>query len=121
MDNRGLPDAFKSIARNALHYWEPRRIIYNLVLAAVVVGWLVLTWPHFRPAFTLQSLLFLLAFAAMANVCYCTVYLVEIPLQYSSFRHLWQRRRWFLWLAGTLFAVLLACYWIADEIYPYVK
>jgi hypothetical protein len=25
-----------------------------------------------------------------------------------------------LWLFGTILALLFACYWIADEIYPYV-
>jgi hypothetical protein len=25
-----------------------------------------------------------------------------------------------LWLLGTLFALVVTCYWIADEIYPYV-
>jgi len=87
---------------------------------AVVVGWLALTWPHFREAFTLQSLLSLFVLAVLANVCYCAAYLADVPMQYSSFRAVWQRRRWVLWLAGTLFATALANYWIADEIYPYV-
>ena len=30
-------------------------------------------------------------------------------------------RRWVLWTAGTVFAALLACYWIGDEIYPGVS
>jgi hypothetical protein len=117
----GVPDTFRAIVHDAIRYWEPRRITYNLVLAAVVVAWLVLTWPHFRPAFTLQSLLGLLALAAIANACYCTAYFADITMQRSSFRGIWQRRRWGLWLAGTLVAVVLACYWIADEIYPYVS
>jgi hypothetical protein len=111
---------FRAIVRDAIRYWEPRRIIFNLVLAAVFAAWVVLTWPHFRMAFTPQSLLALLALAAIANVCYCAAYLADIPMQRSSLRDIWPRRRWVLWLAGTLFAVLLACYWIADEIYPYV-
>jgi len=115
------PETFRARLRDTARYWEPRRIAYNLVLTAVVVAWLILTWPHFRPALTLQSLLLLLVLAAMANVCYSAAYLADMLLQFSPFRRLWQRRRWGLWLAGTLFGVLLACYWIADEIYPYVK
>lgn len=111
---------FRAMHRDAIQYWEPRRIIYNLVLAAVAVAWLVLTWPHFRPAFTRQSWLLLLVLAAIANACYSAVYLADIPMQRSSLRDLWRRRRWYLWLAGTLLAVVLECYWIADEIYPYV-
>ena len=105
---------------DALRYWEPRRIAYNLLLTAVVLGWLIVTWPHFRAAFTLQALLLLIVLAVLANVCYCAAYLVDIPLQYSSFRTLWRRWRWALWVTGTLFAAILANYWIADEIYPYV-
>jgi hypothetical protein len=116
----GLPGTFRAMLRDAIRYWEPRRVTYNLVLAAVVVAWIVLTWPHFSPAFTLQSLLLLLALAAIANACYSAAYLADVTMQRSSLRGSWQRRRWCLWLAGTLFAAVLACYWIADEIYPYV-
>jgi len=42
-------------------------------------------------------------------------------MQSSSFRAAWRHWRWRLWLAGTLFAMALANYWIADEIYPYVR
>jgi len=45
---------------------------------------------------------------------------IDIPLQWSSFRPLWRRWRWGLWLVGMLFAAILANYWIADEIYPFV-
>jgi len=34
---------------------------------------------------------------------------------------MWKRRRWILWLMGMMFAVLFENYWIADEIYPFVK
>jgi len=115
------PGELRRILDDAIRYWEPRRLGYNLVLTAVVVGWLALTWPHFREAFTLQSLLLLFILAVLANVCYCAAYLVDIPMQSSSFRAVWQRGRWGLWLAGTLFATALANYWIADEIYPYVR
>ncbi len=32
----------------------------------------------------------------------------------------WRRWRWGLFTIGTLFAIVLANYWIADEIYSYV-
>jgi len=114
------PRTFKVLLREAMHYWEPRRLVYNIVLVAVVAGWLVFTWPHFRPAFTMQVLLVLFVLAAIANACYCTAYLVDTAMQRSPFRTTWLRARWLLWLAGTLFAAALAWYWIADEIYPYV-
>jgi hypothetical protein len=108
----------RDVIDNALCYWELRRIPYNLVLTAVVLAWVVMSWPHFRPAVTLQSLLLLSVLAMLANVCYCAAYLVDLPLQYSSFRGRWLRWRAALWVAGMLFATLLANYWIADEIYP---
>ena len=118
-DPRGAP-RLRPLLDDALRYWEPRRILYNLLLGAIVLGWLLLTWPHFRAALTLQLLLLLFVLALLANVCYCTAYVLDIPLQWSSFRRLWRRWRWALWLVGMLFAAILANYWIADEIYPYV-
>ena len=106
---------------DAIHFWEHGRIFYNLVLFAVVVAWLVLTWPHFRPAFTLTSLLFLVIMGLLANVCYSAAYLVDLPMQHSTLCVIWRRWRWALWLVGTLFAVLLENYWIVDEIYPFVR
>ena len=103
---------------DAARYWEPRRIIYTLLLTAVVVIWLAATWPHFRPALTLFSFLRLSILALLANVCYCAAYLVDIPLQSSPLSAVWRRRRWVLWLLGTLFAIVMENYWIADEIYP---
>jgi hypothetical protein len=105
----------------AARFWEPRRLVYNLVLAAVVVGWLVATWPHFRAALTLTSLLLVAILALLANVCYCAAYLVDIPMQRSGINTVWGRRRWGLWLLGTLLAIVVENYWIADEIYPYVR
>src|ERR1700722_7709524 len=101
------PETFRAKFKAAARFWEPRRIAYNLVLTTVVAAWLIITWPHFRPAFTLQSLLLLLVLAAMANICYSVAYFADILLQFSPFRGLWQRQRWSLWLVGTLFGVLL--------------
>ncbi|MGA8873051.1 MAG: hypothetical protein WA434_03585 [Candidatus Acidiferrales bacterium] len=106
---------------DAIRFWEPRRLAYNLVLVAATGAWLALTWPHFRPALTLPSLAPLAVLALLANVCYCAAYLVDIPLQRSSLSSLWIRRRWILWSLGTLFAFVLANYWIADEIYPFAR
>ncbi len=112
---------FRGLLADAIRFWEPRRLLYNFALSAVAVVWLVATWPHFRPAFTLSSLLLLAILALLANACYCAAYLVDIPMQCSSLSTVWRRRRWGLWLMGTLFAIVLTNYWIADEIYPFVR
>ena len=113
--------SFEEIVTDALRYWERRRVFYNLVLAVVVLLWLVSTWPHFRGAFTLQSLCFLFVFAMLANICYCAAYVADVPMQYSLCHAIWRRWRWSLWLLGMIFAIAIANYWIADEIYPYVR
>ena len=112
--------AFRQSILSAARFWEGRRLPYNAILAAVVAIWVFGTWPHFRPAFNLTSLGFLVLLAAVANVCYCTAHLVDVPMLQSPFASRWLRWRWRLWVVGTLFAVLIECYWIADEIYPYV-
>ena len=106
---------------DAARYWEPRRIPYNLVLTAVVTIWVAASWPHFRPAFNLHAFALLIFLAVLANVCYSAAYFVDVPMRWLLQNGLWDRRRWLLWLAGTLFAVLLANYWIADEIYPFIR
>ena len=109
---------FRPVLSDAFRYWEPRRLTYNFALLAVSVAWFAVAWPHFRPALTWSSLPPLAFLALLANVCYCAAYLVDIPLQRSSLGAAWRRRRWVLWLVGMLFAIVLASYWINDEIYP---
>jgi hypothetical protein len=109
------PETFKARFDDARRFWEPRRTIYNLILTAVVVL-SFLKWPHFRPGMTLQSLKPFLLLWTIANVCYSIAYLPDILLQSSLFCEFRQRRRWILWLVGTLFAVLLVCYWIYSHV-----
>jgi multisubunit Na+/H+ antiporter MnhB subunit len=111
-------NGFRQSIDEAIRFWEPRRILYNLLLTAITVFWFALGWSHFRPGLNLQLLLVLALLAALANICYCAAYLVDIPLQRSSFRAPWRRRRWWLWIAGVLLAMLFASYWINDEIWP---
>jgi len=106
---------------DAIRYWERRRIAFNLLLAAVVTGWGVAAWPYFRAALTFEPVLALVVLAVLANACYCAAYLVDLPMQCSAYRAAWRRRRWMLWTFGTLFAMALAYYWMADEIYPAVR
>jgi hypothetical protein len=115
----GNPHSLRTSLADAARFWEPRRVLYNLVLAAVVVVWIVASWPHFRPALTLPSLGALVVFALLANACYSAAYLVDLFLSLFAIR--WKPRRAALWWTGMLFALLLANYWIADEIYPYIR
>ena len=112
------PSSLRELLSSSARFWEPRRVLYNLILFAVCLIWFVASWPHFRPALHLATLLPMFVLALFANLCYSAAYLVDIPLLESKLRTAWLSRRWILWLAGTLFAILLANYWIADEIYP---
>ena len=101
---------------DALRFWEPRRILYNLALTLQAGVWVVRTWPAFRWAVVRPHLPELLGLAGLANLCYCTAYLVEFALPASPGTA--RRWRWGLWTVGTLLALLIAQYWIGDEIYP---
>ena len=57
-----------------------------------------------RPVDLLLSLFLL---TVIANVAYCSAYLVDIFVQASGFRELWQRYRWVLFAIGTTFAVVI--------------
>ncbi len=111
-----IPAAPFSLSASA-RFWEPRRALYNLVLAAVAVVWLALDWPHFRPAITWSSLPKLALLALLANLCYTAAYAVDAGIQRFA-TDSQQRWRWAFWLLGTLFAILVESYWINDEIYP---
>jgi chromate transport protein ChrA len=102
---------------SAIQFWEPRRVLYNLILTSVAVFWLIATWPHFRDALTLFHGLQIAALGLIANACYCAAYFVDIPVQLSSPNVISRRWRWALWILGTVFAFVLTNYWIADEIY----
>jgi hypothetical protein len=107
---------------DAIAFWEKWRFVYNVVLAGVVMVWLVSSWPHFRPAFTFSSLGMMFVLAVLANVAYCAAYLADVPMQLSAFRPRWRKHwRWVLWLIGTITAALLAHFWIATQIYPYLE
>lgn len=101
--------------REALRYWELRRIPYNLALALVAVVIVLRTWPHFEPAIAPGSIPPLTALALLANLCYCAAYGVELVV-----RSIGEPRRWRagVWVTGTLLAMFIECYWILDEIYP---
>lgn len=103
---------------DAIGYWEPRRIGYNLALAAVVLGWAAFAWRRLHGLFGVDHLLSLIVLAVLANVCYCAAYVVDIPVQLSAFRGGWRRHRWMRWLLGTLSAMTLAWFWIGDEVLP---
>ncbi|HZQ95029.1 MAG TPA: hypothetical protein VFA67_08465 [Candidatus Sulfotelmatobacter sp.] len=104
--------------RAAVQYWEPCRAWYNAVLFAVVMLWLVLTWPHFRPALNWMDLGRMAVLGLLANLCYCAAYVAEFFLQGGLPARYWRPVRFGIWVLGLLLALVFTNYWIADEIYP---
>lgn len=91
----------------AIRYWEPRRVVYNVVLAAVVCTYFAIGWPASKHALTTDSVLVLFLLAVVANVAYCAAYLVDVFAQMSGFREVWFSARWILFLLGVAFAAVL--------------
>ena len=92
----------------ALRYWEPRRLFYNAILGAVVLGHIVVKWEGVRPALSFNMLLFLFFLAVLANVCYCAVYAVDLFVRFSGLQESWQKARVLVLLVGTAFAAAIA-------------
>jgi hypothetical protein len=107
--------------RSATRFWEPRRLIYNIVLTATAVFWLIKDWTHFLPAMKCSTLEAVTVLALLANLCYCAAYLTDLAIQQLVPNIAWNRSRWAIWSLGTLFAIVFESYWINDEIYPYVS
>ena len=107
MDGQSL----REFATDAMRYWEPRRILYNLILAAIVAIYFVLLWPASRAAVQIDVALFVFLLAVLANVAYCAAYIPDIFAQVSGFRGMWQRYRWILFLIGIAFAGTLTRFW----------
>jgi len=98
---------FRELTAEAIKYWEPRRLVYNLVLAAVVVSYFALAWPKSEAFLSVNFALVLFLLAVIANVCYCAAYVVDMFVQLSSVRALWLRKRWLLFLLGMMFAAVI--------------
>jgi hypothetical protein len=71
---------------SAAHFWEPRRIVYNILLIAVMVLWFAATKPHFIRAMNLRAFFAFFVLGLLANVCYSAAYLIDIPMRQSSLR-----------------------------------
>ena len=93
---------------DALRYWEPRRVIYNVVLAAVVIGHVVVASPESRGRLSVNVLLGLFFLAVLANVCYSAVYVVDLFVQFSGLQEFWAKGRVVLLVVGTAFAAVIA-------------
>jgi len=102
------PARFGELAADALRYWEPRRILYNLALVAVVCAHFYVAWPGSRTLLSRDLLFVFFGLAVLANIAYCAAYAVDLFVQFSGLRSEWARWRWVVLAAGTAFAAVIA-------------
>ncbi|HAW52382.1 MAG TPA: hypothetical protein DCX54_08675 [Flavobacteriales bacterium] len=99
----------KEVFTDAIRYWEKGRVIYNLTLLSIVIFKFAVNFhkTSFKIVDTLIPLFF---YWVIANVLYCSAYVVDIFIQFSHFREIWKRSRVIIFVIGTLFASILAWY-----------
>ena len=98
----------RTLLTDAIRYWEPRRLLYNVALGAVVVVHYVLQLPHSQTALSPDLGLNFFILAVIANVAFSAAYLPDLVMQFSGYRDQWLKNRWLLLLLGTAFACAIA-------------
>jgi hypothetical protein len=96
----------------ALRYWEPRRLFYNGIMAAVVIGHMVFGWSSVHKILTFDLFLLFFFLAVLANVCYCAVYAVDLFVRFSGLQAAWEKGRIAVLLIGTAFAAVIAHFFL---------
>jgi hypothetical protein len=102
--NEQMEISIRERVTDAIHYWEPRRIVYNAVLAAIVLLCVWWKWPVSKHLINFELLLAVFVMAVLANVAYCAAYVPDVFVQASGYRDWWQKYRVLLFTLGTLFA-----------------
>ena len=92
---------------DAIGFWEPWRLLYNVALAAIVITYFAIGYPLSKASLSVDFVLSLFLLAVIANIAYCAAYLVDIFAQASGFREVWRRYRKMLFVIGTLFAAII--------------
>jgi hypothetical protein len=98
---------FKDSLTNAIRYWEVRRLLYNAVLALVVIVHFVAAMPASRHSINPDMALGVFLLAVVANVAYCAAYIPDVFTQASGYREAWRRLRWIVFTTGTVFAAII--------------
>lgn len=96
----------RGIITDSLRYWERLRLYYNLLLSGITLSYIIpVAWRRPEGINLQDSLPALLLLALAANILYCTAYIPDVFVQISTFRSLWRRWRWLLFLLGCVVAV----------------
>ena len=95
------------LAAASLRWWEPRRIVYNLVLAAVAGYELAAAWPRSWERMTIDNWLGLFCLTVVANILYSAAYLPDMLFQFGAGDTGLRLGRRLILVVGTLFAATL--------------
>lgn len=104
----GFFSRMSQYAAAGLRYWEPRRLIYNAALVAVVGLHALLAMPATASLLSWNLLFGLFFLAVLANVCYCAIYPIDLFVRFSGLLAPWERARWIVLAVGTAFAAVIA-------------
>ena len=113
-----MDNPFTRSLTNAIRYWEPRRIVYNAVLAGVVLFYFRIGYPASRKVLSLDVALIGFLLAVLANVAYCAAYLPDVLVQSSGYQAEWRRYRWVVFAIGLLFAAILTRFFAMSVFAP---
>lgn len=109
---------FRDYFTDAISFWEPRRVVYNVVLAAIVIAYFVAGYPASKSILSIDFALGLFLLAVGANIAYCAAYLADVFVQASGFREVWRRMRWVLFVIGTLVAAIITRFMSMGMFHP---
>jgi len=98
----------RAIIRETVQFWERRRLLYNAVLASIVLLGFALAWPRSAEWVHRNALPTFVESALLANLAYCAAYVVEWLFHFTRYRDTWKRWRTALFVVGVLLASGLA-------------
>ena len=96
MENNQLLNKIEEITSSAIAYWEPARVLYNLIL---LLGILLECSFTLEPVLAALPELFLMFM--VANIAYCIGYIPDLFVQLSTYRGKILPIRWLCWLTLT--------------------
>jgi hypothetical protein len=102
----------------AIRYWEPRRLIYNAVLAAIILIYFGLNYPASKSILSVNFVLSVFLLAVLANVAYCAAYPVDVFVSASNYREEWRKYRWIVFIIGLSFAAIITRFFALGMFQP---
>ncbi len=107
----------QAIISDTIKYWEVKRIVYNLILFSItaLLLYININFDNFQFLELVELLttpfITLFKLAIVANILYCSAYVVDVFIQLSDYRNSWLKYRWTLFISGTTLASVLAAFY----------